>query len=136
MSDQLPILDVSWCDTYRATPDNPFAALNQRTDEEDACLQELLGIASLAKEWPEHAHVERGKVLVFGRLVPVGQTTEGEIIAVALQLATTKGYSNGTWVAFVCPPENYDDLQQAVEAKLTQYRNHVENILRGAEGRN
>jgi hypothetical protein len=132
----LPILDVSWCDTYRWTPDDPFAALNQRTDEEDARLQELLGIPLLAKEWSEHAHVERGKVLVFGRLVPVGQTTEGEIIAVALQLATTKGYSDGTWVAFICHPERYDDLQQAVEAKLTQYRNYIENMLRGVEGKN
>ena len=132
----LPILDVSWCDTYRWTPDDPFAALNQRTDEEDARLQELLGVPSLVKEWSEHAHVERGKVQVFGRLVPVGQTSEGEIIAVALQLATTKGYSNGTWVAFICQPDSYDDLQKSVEAKLTQYRNYIENMLRGVEGKN
>ena len=132
---ELPLLDVSWCDTYRWTPDDPFVALNQRTDEEDARLQELLGIPSLAKEWPD-AHAERGKMQVFGRLVPVGQTTEGEIIAVALQLATTKGYSDGRWVAFICQPERLDDLQQAVEAKLTQYRNYIENMLRGAERKN
>jgi hypothetical protein len=108
----------------------------QNRYEEDARLQELLGIPSLAKDWPEHAHVQRGNVLVLGRLVPVGQTTEGEIIAVALQLATTKGYSNGTWVAFICHPERYDDLQKAIEAKLTQYRNYIENMLRGVEGKN
>ena len=43
MSDELPILDVSWCNTYRLQPNDPFTSLDQQTDEEDSLLQETLG---------------------------------------------------------------------------------------------
>ena len=47
---ELPILDVSWCNTYRLQPNDPFTSLDQQTDEEDFLLQETLGIPGLIQE--------------------------------------------------------------------------------------
>jgi hypothetical protein len=90
----LPILDVSEFQTYQRDGE-PFRALDQQSEEEDTRLQQLLGIPSLVEAQSEEALEAvaqpkpkgMGQVQISGRLIPVGMTPGGEIIAVALQLA-------------------------------------------------
>jgi hypothetical protein len=59
------------------------------------------------------------------------------LVAVALQLAyATKGTQDGRWVAIIVDPNDYEELQADVEAKVRAYRKNIENMIRGMEKKN
>ena len=87
----LPILDISEFQTHQRDGE-PFRALDQQSEEEDTRLQQLLGIpgliATLSNEALEALAQPKpkgmGQVQINGRLISVGMTPGGEIIAVAV----------------------------------------------------
>jgi hypothetical protein len=143
---ELPTVDVSKFHTYEK-PGAPWKVLDQQSDQEDAAMQKALGIPALIKRQGEQAKKALAKqkkekgigtVVVLGQLTPVGTTPDGDVVAVALQLALLdiSKYSDGRWVGFVCHPEDYEELRQKIEAQVTAYRNFIENQIRGLEKKN
>jgi hypothetical protein len=137
----LPLLDLSGFAFRPPTDDEPFCVLEVESEEEDAALGKLLGVPKLIEELSQIAK-ERGPgrkqtLQVFARLAPIGITVNGEIVAVALQLAVgPKKVQDGTWVGFFVEPEHYDELSACVQQKVEEYRDFLEQTVGRPSGLN
>jgi hypothetical protein len=137
MSQDLPTVDLTGFNIY-SPPNKHFICLNPESQEEDDRLKALLGVDILISALGKKLNrPKKGELVIKGELCMVAQTFSGQLVAVALQLAfgSTK-VQDGRWVAFVVDPEHYPELQADTEAKITEYRNYIENMFRGMEQKN
>jgi hypothetical protein len=132
--EDLPTVDFTGFNTY-SQPNKHFVSLNPESQEEDDRLKVLLDVDTLIRSLGQKLErPKRGQVVVKGELQVVAQTADGQLVAVALQLAFASAKAqDGRWVAFVVDPEYYAELQANVEVKFTEY---MENMFRGMEQKN
>lgn len=161
--DELPVLDVSWC-ARQPSPEGPwcqrlwppgpdrFITLivhdEQESDEQEIKLAQTLGINGLEQELlrkatqvaPIYLGAEErhnsGGVYVFGKVVPVGRTLEGELIVAAFKIALEDRWmgvlsapAEVNWIGFLCRPEHFEAIKQIVASQITEYRDYLEKIF-------
>jgi hypothetical protein len=135
---ELATVDLAGFHTFRLQPDQSYISLAPETQEEDDRLKALLNVDKLIQALSNRLERPKpGAIAIVGELHPVAQTGSGQLVAVALQLAYAKqGVQDGRWVAFAVDPDNYEELRADVEAKVTEYRKYIENMIRGMEKKN
>jgi len=140
IENDLPILDLSGFHLHHP-PDQFFMVLDQpQNKKEEAALQKLLGIQKLIKDHDRSTKRLRSKldgeaaaetVRRFGILHPVGQTADGNMIVVALQLVVGPRMRHRKWFGYVCSPERYEDLYRRFEDKMHELGINFEIRLSG-----
>jgi hypothetical protein len=130
----LPTVDLTEFNTF-CPPNEPFIALSPQTQEEDDRPKALLNVDELiSKTAKTIKKPKRRELTVYGWLIPVAMTKSGQVVTVALQLAfQSYETQDGRWVAYVVEPDHYEVLRVNVEAKISEYRHFLENMIRGIE---
>jgi hypothetical protein len=82
--------------------------------------------------------LEKIKSAVVGRVVPGWRNRDRAIgdCGHPNWLMRQKEYRTGVGWPFVVDPDGYEEMRAEVEAKVTEYKKHIENTIRGMEGEN
>jgi hypothetical protein len=137
-SPKLPVINLSGF--HLEKPDKqPWITLAPKSEQENAALEKALDIPAVFKRFRiglvQHrakvANKQENSVEYFSRLERIGVTPSGNFVVVQNQvwIARIDGTKiDGGWIAHVCPPENYKELERAFDIEEARIRKEIKDL--------
>jgi hypothetical protein len=117
MSEELPILDLSGFHAYQPS-DEVYRILQTESDEEDAALQELLGVQELTDDsfgdLPLHGNTPQ----LYWRLHNIAETPQHDIVALGLQLFAIGEEGEVEWTVYLFERDDYAQFWESVTTQI------------------
>jgi hypothetical protein len=135
-SRKLPVINLSGF--HLEKPDKqPWMTLAPKSEQENAALQKALDMPAVVKRFTVRLHQHRAKVARydensvehFSTLERIGITANGNFVVVQNEVCRAL-YRNfdGGWIAHICPPQNYKELERAFDVEQARIRKEIKEL--------